>query len=480
DPLGASDVVVNGNAFVNGYLYTNSYGRLVVKGNLGIANGFDEMNGPGVAVQGNLWVGGTGIANNWNSSTGGISVGGNLVFEPSNMKTPRNLVVGGSAWLLRASTFSITDSFRIGSHLFFGDNAASQTHSITGGNVFRIDSSVVFSGGGSLTLPKGSVGDTLQVNKNLTVSGGILTVTKVAQVDSLFAGTLTGTRASRGGAMNWRVPPTPIQLGLPDSLRNTTPVANPMDSVKVDNKHSPTVNGSMQTLTKALFQSAGVTANPDEITPFNLNKLYTYMEGQNTLLNGYMVLRIDSLSDIGDNFSDNVDSGFKGKMLIVIEKKMNANGHWPHSQGRENIQVIVVRKSGSLNNFGWDYGNFSGLFYWENPCGNYNMKFQTSTMYGAVLMGTTLTAPGYGYTTVCSTGPSEVTPNATPSLTIVRDENVFLDIGKSLPGVLAPARDGANNPISIRGTTYAWRRSPLMKLRLVHKSPYFEPIGVFR
>jgi len=486
DPLGASDVVVNGNAFVNGYLYSNG-GRLVVKGNLGIANGFDEMNGPGVAVQGNLWVGGVGVANNWNSTTGGVSVGGNFVFEPSNMKTPHNLVVGGSAWLLRASTFSIVDSFKIGSHLFLGDNATNQIHSIVGNgdvtklNLFRIDSSVVFSGGGSLTLPKGSVGDTLQVNQQLTISGGgALTVTKVAQVDVLVSGTLTGTRTARGGVTNWRTAPTPKQLGLPDSLRNTTPVANPMDSVKVDDKHSPTVNSFMQPLTKALFQSAGVTANPDEITPFNLNKLYTYMKGQNTLLNGYMVLRIDSLSDIGDNFSDNVDTGFKGKMLIVIEKKMNANGHWPHSQGRENIQVIVVRKSGALNNFGWDYGNFSGLFYWENPCGSYNMKFQTSTMYGAVLMGTTLTAPGYGYTTVCSTGPSEVTPNSTPALTIIRDQGVFLDIGKNLPGVLAPARDGVNKPISLQGTTYAWRRNPLMTLRLVHTQPYFEPIGVFR
>jgi Tfp pilus assembly protein PilX len=480
--VNSSDVVVEGNAYIDGSFYTNG-GALIVNGNLGIAQGFDEINGRGLVVGRNLWVGGTGIGGNWNNTTGGVYVGGNFVFEPSDKKTPHNLKVGGSAWFPRASSFSIEDTFSVGSHLFFGNNATNQNHTISSaaGNYFRIDSSLIFSGGGNLSIPFGTVAETLQVNTNLSITGGTLNVSRVAQVDSLQGGTLTGTRAARGTAMNWRIAPTLAQMGISDSLRSTSTADNPMDSVKVDALHSPTVLAAMQHLTTGLFQAAGVAAGEsDKITAFNLNKLYTYMQGQNTLLNGYMVLRVDSLSGIGSNFAENADSGFKGKMLIAIEKKFDVNGNWPHSQGHDNIQVLMVRNGGALRNFGWKYGNFSGLFYWENPCENINMEIPTATMYGAILMGTTLTSPGYGYPTTCGTGAAQVTPNANPRLNIVRDQDVFLDIGKSLPGVLAPAKDGAGVPISIRGTTFALKRNGNTTFRLVHNQPYFEPIGVFR
>ena len=480
--INTDDVHVLGNMYVNGSFYTNG-GALIVEENAGIANGFDVMDGKGIWIKKNLWVGGTGLGNAWNPTHGTIRVGGDFVFIPSDMKTPHNLVVKGNAWLQRASNFTINsgDSFYIGKSLYYGNNIQNMNHSITA-PFFKVDSSLIFSGGGTLTVPGGAIGDTLQVNRTLNVNG-TLNVVKVAQVDVLSAGSINGSTAPRGGVLNWVPAPSPIQLGLSASLQNTDPVDNPMDSVKVDMLHSPMVASKVLDLTPALFQSAftaaGVTGYPTTtISADNLNFLFKYLSDAGALLNGYMVLKIPFGTPI-TNFSDVSTVGFKGKMLVIIEAKLSINHMWPHSETRQNIQVILARKGGEINSFGWSFGDFAGVIYWENPsCESHSLEFQQGTLYGAVLMGTHLKVADYGYSNAeVSNCETSFTPNA-GSLNVQRDLAVFEDIGRGLPGILAPARDAFGVPITALSTATTTLPSPF--IRLVHTNPYFEPIGVFR
>lgn len=478
--LNPDGVHVKGNLYIRGMLYTNG-GVLEVDGNAGIQNGLDEMNGSKIIVHKNLWLGGVGTVGSWNGSGGLIQVGGDFVFIPSGARTPRNLKVGGSAWIVNSAFFpsGATDSFHIGNRLYFGDSVSNRNLTISGG-VFRVDSSVIFSGGGKLSVPGGYVGDTLQVNRTLATSAA-LNVVRVAQVDTqIGVGSITGaTLTPRAGKTNWRHLPTQAQLGIDTNLMKTAPADNPMDSVKVDNSHSPLVNSKVVELNSSLFLAAGVASSAtSEISAANFNLLYTYLKQAGKLLNGYMVLHIGNGSGI-TNFSGNTTVGFDGKLLLVVETVLNPNGAWPHSTTKDNVQVLLVRKRGAMDNFGWKGGNFAGILYWENPCGIHNLNITGGILYGAILLGTTLTTPGYGYTAAdlagCATGSFIPNPG---SVDIIRDSVVFQNIGQNLPGILVPAKDAGGNPTSQQGTATITTTTPF--LRLVLGKPYFEPVGIFR
>jgi hypothetical protein len=268
--------------------------------------------------------------------------------------------------------------------------------------------------------------------------------------------------------MNWRPIPTPASFGIPAILSNTAPAANPMDSVKVDATHSPSVEAAL------IPFPGGVISGP------RLNTIYDSLRSAKKLLNGYMCLSVGSGRALTATASA---TRFTGKMIMVIEGSITVNQNWPASQTLDDIQVILVRHGGNLGQFGWT-GTLAGIIYWENPCGNNNLLIN-GTLNGAMLLGTSLTtvtppAPNYGYTSaeLCDpTNRARFEPN-TGSLSIIRDTAVFMNIGRNLPGVLAPAKDATGKPMTVQGTIDVYYYTP--RLRLVHERPFFEPLGVFR
>lgn len=475
--LNAKDSIsVGGNLIVNG-IFSSNGSNLRVGGNAAIRGGLDNMDGTAsISVGGNLHIAGTN-ANKWNS-TRGIRVGKSLYYFPSNVNSgnPKSLVVGEDAWIVRsAGQFNINaaDSFFVGGSLFFGDPGANHLggYQITGG-IFKVGGSLKATRMASVTVPGGEVGDSVQINNTLNVSAGkTLLVGKTWQ-----ATTITGTvgkgspTAARSplGTVIWKPSatkywPTLADMGISDSFANTTRQNNPMDSVKVDGKYSPKVNAAKIDLTGLLN---------GKITGTKLNRIYDSLKSAKKLINDYLVGFIPSgtVLDIPSETEK-----FRGKMILVIEGKITVNGIWPSSATKANTQVLLVRNGGSLGNFGWK-DTLAGIVYWENPCGDQNLQISNGVLLGAMLFGTSLQAPDFGYTTLCNS-PLRLTPN-TGTLNIIRDTTVFMDIGRGLPGVLVPAKDGNNNPIGIESTFDLWYYTP--RLRLVHERPFFEALGVFR
>ncbi|HQF54414.1 MAG TPA: hypothetical protein PK208_04790 [Fibrobacteria bacterium] len=470
--LNSSDSIhISGNFYIQGRFSSNGSG-LRVDGNLGIGNGFGNMDGTAsISVGGNLYIAGASIGP-WNS-TRGIRVGKSLYYFPTNMHTPKSLVVGDTAWIVRSGTFTLgaTDSFYVGQHLFLGDpNYDHAGYVITGGQLFKVGKSLFACRNTQVSLPGGSVGDSIQIDDRLIVQPGkTLSVENSLQVESSITGTVTGATRTTYTTMNWRPWPTMMGMGIDTMLSKTAPQDNPMDSVKVDALHSPQVNNAMIDLTKGMLGS-------DHFSSARLNRLYDSLKNARKLLNDYMVLKVPSGTTWGIDASP---AKFRGKMILVVEGAISVNGDWPASLNRTNIQVLAVRKGGSLGNFGWQ-DTLSGILYWENPCGQQNFQIAAGgVMVGSILLGTSLATPDFGYSTaeLCGTNPLRLTPNA-GGLIILRDESVFADIGRNLPGVLAPAKDAAGNPLTVQGTIDVWYYTP--RLRLVHDRPFFEPLGVFR
>lgn len=478
-----SDVHIRGNAVINGGLGMNSNVRLQVDGNLHIKRGFLANNSNSrLIVGGNAFIDApttAGLPPNW-QSVHGIRVGGSLYLYPSNydssggVNSPPYLIVGGDAWLVRSGTFTIGtfDSFYIGRNLFYGEVDWNHSFATTAGALYKIGGSLIAGRNSRVILPQSTVGDSVQVDTNLLIRPGqSLTVGSVYHAKRT-SGTILGQArpAIPVTSMHWRTKPTPLDFGIPAALSNTAPADNPMDSVKVDALHSPRVNAALIPLAPLL--PSGTISAP------RLNAIYDSLRKAGKLLNGYMTLIVNSGATL--NVAATPTTSFNGKMIVVVEGSITVNGNWPASQAGDNIQVILVRRKGNLGQFGWS-GLFAGILYWENPCGNTTLSITAnSVMRGAMLFGTSLTAPGFGYTAgeLCSPGNrSTVTPN-TGGVRIIRDLDVYTDIGRNLPGVLAPARDATGNPLSIQGTIDVWYYTP--RLRLVHDRPFFEPLGVFR
>ncbi len=466
------------HAVIRGRLTMNAGASIRVDSNLQIDGGFGANNSDShLVVRGNAFINGpngptaTTAPGPWNAPSG-IRVGGSLYLFHSNYQlgaqTPTSIVVGTDAWIVRSGQFTLNaiDSFYIGRDLIYGDPITHAGYTTTGGILYKVGRSLIAGMNTSVTIPGGSIGDTLQVNGTINVTSGTLTVGGAA-----LANNKTGTISKSitvPGSMNWRPVPTPASFGIPPALSNTVPAANPMDSVKVDAYHSPSVEA-------ALIPFPG-----DGISGPRLNAIYDSLESAKKLLNGYMCLSVGSGRTLTATASA---TRFRGKMIMVIEGSIMVNQNWPASQTLNDIQVILVRHGGNLGQFGWA-GTLAGIIYWENPCGNNNLLIN-GTLNGAMLLGTSLAtvtppAPNYGYTSaeLCApTNRATFEPN-TGSLSIIRDITVFMDIGRNLPGVLAPAKDDAGNPLTVQGTIDAYYYTP--RLRLVHDRPFFEPLGVFR
>jgi len=206
-----------------------------------------------------------------------------------------------------------------------------------------------------------------------------------------------------------------------------------------------------------------------------MNTLYTYLVGQGKTYNGYMILNLNASShSVVDNGYDESSTGFTGKAMYIVDDKFNINGHWPHSQTISNIQIIDVRgTAGALQSWGWTYGNFSGIFYWENPgCsstnGTYSLDLPNSgnIWYGAFLMGKNKTG--------CEV---KVTPNSS-NITLQLSQAVFTDIGVNLPNVLRAGVNADGTTNSTTTTTTKTVTTPL--LRQVTDKPFFEAKGIYR
>jgi len=220
---------------------------------------------------------------------------------------------------------------------------------------------------------------------------------------------------------------TSSYIGMAAIDTMTSLSANPPDTFVVSSTKSPRVDSAKVRVTSALCAAAG--AQSDHWTAADFNKVYTYLGAQNKLLNGYMVLLIDSLSSLGDIGAP--AGTFTGKAVYIIEKAVSVNGNWPGSATSTAIQVVYVRGSGSLGGFG-SPGDIYGMIYYENNAGT-NLTQQwgsNSHLYGSIQL-----ANGGNYT------------GNTGTLTIAIDQSVISNISTNLPGSLRPANGNSGTPV---------------------------------
>jgi len=473
---------IDSNAFISGSLNTNGSAPLTVTGNLGMGNGFSTMNST-VTVNGNFWVGGQGDANSW--SSGDLIVHRNMVFWPSGEKVIGGKIhVDSSLWLMSGlQKQNFADSVRA---LY--------------GSIYLADSSTVVPFNFTLVNSSGMMyaGLNFVSSTTKTLSFG---ATPTKCVDSLYiAGTadrpsITAALANAGyvnAVTNWGSikvggttynsgpPPTPVThakavpapsavaLGLDTNIQNVALANNVMDTIRLSN-----VSGAAAKMVELsyAYTAAGMTTGPIDFSPTSLNKLYHYMDSTKQTYNGYMVLNMNSTTgSLGFN-DDNTGTtgGFTGKALFVVDGSFNVNGGWPHSHDSTDIQIIDVRgNSGVLSAWGWKSGNFSGIFYWENPpCGSQKLQLpSTGTWWGGFIMGTN--------STNCATGMS----GSDGSVQLIKSNSVYMDIGTNLPGLIKPGVNANGTSSSSVGTVATTTTSPF--LRQVTDKPFFESIGVYR
>lgn len=227
--------------------------------------------------------------------------------------------------------------------------------------------------------------------------------------------------------------------------------ANPPDTFVVSATKSPTVDSAKVRVTSALCAAAGAAS--DNWTAADFNKVYAYLNAQNKLLNGYMVLLIDSLSTLG-NFNS-PGGTFTGKAVYIIAKSVTVNGNWPASANSSAIQVVNVRGSGAMSGFG-SPGDIYGMIYYENNPGSVTQQWGT----GSKLYGSMQFANGGSYT------------GNSGGLTIALDQNVFSDLSTNLPGALraangangAPALQIQTNPLQLQAVNGANTRIQFLRL----------------
>lgn len=236
--------------------------------------------------------------------------------------------------------------------------------------------------------------------------------------------------------------------------------SNPPDTLYVDATHSPTVNSKMKTLTAPILTAAGITCPLNGVNDPNFfNKLFTYFGAQGWLVNGYMVIRVNTALSV--NLAAGIGfTPFNGKALWVLDDEtrgwnaVDAKGIWPASAGPTNIQVIHVINKMKLQNFGVATATRA-----------------VGTMYGFVYYGADLSSNGYytaadmdvGGSTTLGTlmGGMEIahklgTSTLVGKLSITSTPAVFTDITSNLPGVLHLANSsgggggGSGTPISTK------------------------------
>lgn len=202
--------------------------------------------------------------------------------------------------------------------------------------------------------------------------------------------------------------------------------ANPPDTFAVNSTKSPLVDTSKVVLTDTLCMHAGASTN--NWTASDFNKIYHYLQTTNRLLNGYMVLLINSSSSLGS--LNSAGGSFNGKAVFIIEKSIAVNGNWPASANSNCIQVIFVRGSGSLTQFG-SQGDIYGLVYYASNGGSLTQSWgANSKLYGSMQF-----ANGASYT------------GNSGNLAISLDQNVFNDITTNLPGSLRTTNPNGSAPI---------------------------------
>lgn len=254
------------------------------------------------------------------------------------------------------------------------------------------------------------------------------------------------------------VPPAGQPYGLTNPYIGMTAIdtmtslsANPPDTFVVSSTKSPSVDSAKVRVTAALCAAA--TAASDNWTAADFNKVYAYLSSQNKLLNGYMVLLIDSLSSLGNI---NPPAGtFTGKAVFIIADTIGVNGNWPASATSSAIQVVYVRGAGRMSGFG-SPGDIYGMIYYENNPGSVTQQWGT----GAKLYGSMQFANGGSYT------------GNSGSLTIALDPTVFADISANLPGSLraangasgAPALQIQTNPLVLQPVNGANTRIQFLRL----------------
>ena len=478
---------VDSSAFIAGGLYVNSTASpLTVGGNLGVTNGFQTINGP-ISVTGNMWVGGTGTNTTWNSGAN-LTVGGNLVLWPSgnfSMGGGTNLKVGGNAWLMSGLTksYNAGDSVRTLGNLYLTDSSTTVGFAFSQQNSggFYVKQNLVSNTKVAQTLTfnnaPGRVSDSMYISNNGTLSlNSVLTVdlsnhAYFSHLSTSGSGKVTvqgtnytnGQSYTTGSHANYVKAPIADSLGLNAAIQKTDTANNAMDSVVL----TSTVAAHMITLTSTLLSQAGVGANTT-FSPSTMSRLFRYLDSTGQTYDGYMILDLTSATTI-TTFSDSAAGGFVGKAMYVVDASYNINGNWPHSQDSTDIQILDIRgTSGALESWGWKYGNFSGIFYWQDPaCGGHTLQLPSSgTWTGAFLMGMNPT---------CAV---TMQPNSS-SISLVLSQYVFTDIGKNLPNVIKAGVHSTNGTTnSSTAAVMTTTTSPF--LRQVTDKPFFETVGVYR
>lgn len=212
----------------------------------------------------------------------------------------------------------------------------------------------------------------------------------------------------------------PINMRDQDTI--TSLVANPPDTFAVNATQSPAVDAAKVVLTDSICAAAGASNN--NWTAADFNKVYNFLRTQGRVLNDYMILQINSSSSLGN--VNTAGGTFTGKAVFIIEKSINVNGNWPASANASAIQVVYVRGSGSLGQFG-SQGDIYGLIYYANNAGSLTQSWgPNSKLYGAMQF-----ADGANYTGNSGT------------LSIAIDTDVISDISTNLPSALRTV-DGSN------------------------------------
>lgn len=536
-------LVVTQNSWIGGAIETNSGAPMSFRKNLGIGNGFRQMNAD-LTVDSSLNVYGDTTLGSWNSSST-LRVGKQFFLRNQYVAIQGKVVVGGNAFLWNSISLrgSPPDSFRgymeIRGNTYdnmlmdstitvHGDLNVLSPRAITLENVTLLDAKSNAYFGGPVTIRNGSgqvsvgtsatfnsgiaeitpsrsdairIGDAMYLNaigqrsfnggvsvRNLLQMRGSLDASFSQNSDnSQWSLDSTGSRrwsyqgAMVSGGENPRVrnailnnttannalttafptlitPPSGQPYGLTHSYIGMAAIdtmtslsANPPDTFVVSATKSPSVDSAKIRVTSTLCAAAG--ASSDNWTAADFNKVYAYLNSQNKLLNGYMILLIDSLSSLG-NF--NAPGGtFTGKAVYIIAKSITVNGNWPASANSNAIQVVYVRGSGSMSGFG-SPGDIYGMIYYENNSGNVTQQWGT----GAKLYGSMQFANGGSYT------------GNSGSLTVALDPNVFSDLSTNLPGALraangasgAPALQIQTNPTQLQAVHGANTRIQFLRL----------------
>jgi len=185
---------------------------------------------------------------------------------------------------------------------------------------------------------------------------------------------------------------------------------------------STLLKGQWTEITDAAISAAG--ASSSNWTASDLMKIYNKYKKSN----GWLIAHFPSNSGFG---SLNSPGGtFTGKAIWILDNYVNCNGNWPASTTTSDIQMIYVRGSGALANFG-SPGNFTGYIQFENP-------YSGQMMWGG------------GTTTVTLTGalhlkgsPTNLTGNGGNTLKVVGSQTVMDELQTAVPGIFKSPSPGS-------------------------------------